>query len=286
MLEKTPLGVPPTFFRLDHWNNEDGLPNLLPSGTGGDWPFSRKILLAQAETLSSKDLERNLQLLFKVVKPLRVLWWTPVLTFIFLNKEVCIILFYVFIFREREREGEREGEKHWSVACCFLHAPHRGPARNQACALTGNSTGDLLVHRPSTQSTEPHPPGHQSPHLQWASSRRHSPANIYYCHECINICFSNYKYCNKSHPKSVLLFLRYTQATLISHRSKGLQSESQPHIPWGRPAITGDASEVCEQAVLVRAQASHPLKRSGRSMYLEKSLPPRLWAANLGNPRS
>ena len=29
----------------------------------------------------------------------------------------------------------------------------------QACALTGNRTGDPLGYRPDTQSTEPHQPG-------------------------------------------------------------------------------------------------------------------------------
>ena len=49
-------------------------------------------------------------------------------------------------------EGEREGEKHpcardTSIGC-LSHAPSWGPARNPACALTGNQTSQPLVRRP------------------------------------------------------------------------------------------------------------------------------------------
>ena len=59
--------------------------------------------------------------------------------------------FYLFIFRERGKEGEREREKHQGVVAS--HVPPRGdlarnPGATQACALTGNRTGDPLVHRP------------------------------------------------------------------------------------------------------------------------------------------
>ena len=58
-------------------------------------------------------------------------------------------IFYLFIFRERGREGEeREGNIN-----VWLHPmyPHWGPVLHatQACALTGNQTGDHLVHRPA-----------------------------------------------------------------------------------------------------------------------------------------
>ena len=57
---------------------------------------------------------------------------------------VCFLKdFYVFILREWEREGERVGEKHGStdspMAC-----PGTKPT-TQACALTGNRTGDLSL---------------------------------------------------------------------------------------------------------------------------------------------
>ena len=56
------------------------------------------------------------------------------------------LIFYLFIFRDRGREGEREGEKLQCVVAS--HVPPLGtwPA-TQACALTGNQTGDPLVHK-------------------------------------------------------------------------------------------------------------------------------------------
>ena len=54
--------------------------------------------------------------------------------------------FYLFVFRERGREGERKEEKH---QCVIASGPKLGtcPA-TQACALTGNQTGDPLILRP------------------------------------------------------------------------------------------------------------------------------------------
>ena len=54
---------------------------------------------------------------------------------------------------------EREGEKHQCVV-----ASHDPPLlgtlpATQACALTGNQTGDPLVWQAGAQSTEPHQPG-------------------------------------------------------------------------------------------------------------------------------
>ena len=60
--------------------------------------------------------------------------------------------FYLFIFRERGREGEKEGEKHQCVRETLIDClspalqPGTRPA-TQACALTGNRTGDLLFCR-------------------------------------------------------------------------------------------------------------------------------------------
>ena len=58
-----------------------------------------------------------------------------------------LLYFILFIFREREKEGKREGEKinMWLPPMC----PRLGgpvPA-TQACTLTGNRTGDSLVHK-------------------------------------------------------------------------------------------------------------------------------------------
>ena len=58
--------------------------------------------------------------------------------------------FYLLIFRERGREGQKEEEKHRdgieTSFGCLSHAPQLGtePAA-QACALTGNRTGDFLL---------------------------------------------------------------------------------------------------------------------------------------------
>ena len=55
--------------------------------------------------------------------------------------------FYLFIYRERERGGEREG----AIYQCVVASQHpilgAWPA-TQACAMTGNRTGDPLVLSP------------------------------------------------------------------------------------------------------------------------------------------
>ena len=57
-------------------------------------------------------------------------------------------ILFIYFYRERGREGEREGEKHQCVVAC--HMPPMGTQlTTQACALTGNQTGDPLVHRPA-----------------------------------------------------------------------------------------------------------------------------------------
>ena len=61
--------------------------------------------------------------------------------------------FYLFTFRERGREGERKGEKHQYMRDTSITLPLTCPQlgtclTTQACALTGNRTGDLSVHRP------------------------------------------------------------------------------------------------------------------------------------------
>ena len=55
---------------------------------------------------------------------------------------------FIYLLLERGREGERgEGEKHQCVVAS-VHAPLlRNCPATQACALTGNQTGDPLVHR-------------------------------------------------------------------------------------------------------------------------------------------
>ena len=75
----------------------------------------------------------------------------------FFFKDVFIFL---FIFRQRGRKREREGEKHQCVVA-FHAPPYWGPGpATQACALTGNQTGDPLVRRlalnPLSQTSQGH----------------------------------------------------------------------------------------------------------------------------------
>ena len=57
-------------------------------------------------------------------------------------------LINLFIFRERGREGERE-ERNINVWLPLTHPLLGTWPETQACSLTGNRTGDLLVHRPA-----------------------------------------------------------------------------------------------------------------------------------------
>ena len=69
-----------------------------------------------------------------------------------------IIFLKDFIFRERGREGERGRET--SMCGCLSHAPNWGTrSATQACALTGNQTGDPFGSQAGAQFTEPHQPG-------------------------------------------------------------------------------------------------------------------------------
>ena len=77
--------------------------------------------------------------------------------FIFKHIFPCFFkkIFYLFIFRKRGKVGERKGEKHQCVVA--FHAPPQPGtwATTQASALTGNRTGDPLVHRLAL-NPEPH----------------------------------------------------------------------------------------------------------------------------------
>ena len=69
------------------------------------------------------------------------IWFLLKIIFIFLK------IFYLLIFREKGREGERERNINvWLPLTCPLLGTW--PA-TQECALTGNQTGDPLVHRPT-----------------------------------------------------------------------------------------------------------------------------------------
>ena len=75
-------------------------------------------------------------------------------TIFFLKKR-----FYLFIYRERGWEGEREGEKHQCVVAS--HAPPTGDlACNPGMCTDRESNRRHFRSQASTQSTEPHQPGH------------------------------------------------------------------------------------------------------------------------------
>ena len=59
-----------------------------------------------------------------------------------------LFLKILFIFRERGREGEREGEKQQCVVDSHMRPPLGTWPTAQACTLTGNRTGDPLLHGP------------------------------------------------------------------------------------------------------------------------------------------
>ena len=72
------------------------------------------------------------------------------------------ILIYLFIFREkgRRKRGRETSMCERYIDQLPLGRPQPGIwATTQACVLTGNPTGNILVCRPGTQSTEPHQPG-------------------------------------------------------------------------------------------------------------------------------
>ena len=74
--------------------------------------------------------------------------------FLFLNNRLKIVFIYILRGEGREKERER------NINQLALARPHleTWPA-TQACALTGNCTGDLLVHRPVAFNPEAHQPG-------------------------------------------------------------------------------------------------------------------------------
>ena len=74
------------------------------------------------------------------------LWTVFFVRHLFLNTKV-FKRYFLFSFRQRGREGEREEKKYQCVvASCTPHNGEPDPT-TQACALTGNQTGNPLVCR-------------------------------------------------------------------------------------------------------------------------------------------
>ena len=94
---------------------------------------------------------------------------------------IFLILLF-FIFRERGREGEKEGAKHQcdrkkSTRCLpYVLSPGTKPI-TQACALTGNWTGDLSPCRTMPNQLR-HTSGVKWTHFKWISKFRYCK-----CHE-------------------------------------------------------------------------------------------------------
>ena len=59
------------------------------------------------------------------------LWWSWLSYCSYLQGNLLLLRFYLFLFRERGRKREREGEKHWCVRNvsigCLSHAPNQRP---------------------------------------------------------------------------------------------------------------------------------------------------------------
>ena len=61
-----------------------------------------------------------------------------------------LVKIFIDLFLEREWEGGRKRGRETSMCGCLLHAPLLGTwPVTQACALTGNQTGNPLVRRPA-----------------------------------------------------------------------------------------------------------------------------------------
>ena len=81
-------------------------------------------------------------------------WWVLTGTIFLEDNLQILILFYIYIsqdfiylFLDREEGREKESERNINVWLPFTH-PLRGTwPTTQACALTGNQTGDPLVRR-------------------------------------------------------------------------------------------------------------------------------------------
>ena len=78
------------------------------------------------------------------------------------HENACLFIdlfFKDFIYFYTEGRGERKRGRETSMRGCLMHPLLGAWSSIQAYALTGNRTGDPLVHRSALKSTEPHRPG-------------------------------------------------------------------------------------------------------------------------------
>ena len=73
----------------------------------------------------------------------------------FIMLYIYIFKDFIYLFLERGSKGKRKEEKHLSTCKKYIdllplaHPQLRTWPTTQACALTGNQTGDFSVHRPA-----------------------------------------------------------------------------------------------------------------------------------------
>ena len=67
--------------------------------------------------------------------------------------------YFIYLFLDRREGKEKERERNINVWLPLEHPLLGTWPTTEACALTGNQTGDPFVCRCCTQSTEPHQPG-------------------------------------------------------------------------------------------------------------------------------
>ena len=97
-----------------------------------DWELNLQAFVSQAGAQSTEPHQPGQYLLIY-------------LQFLFIFLRLSLL-----IFRKRGREGKREGDKYWCARetstgrLCHVPQTRAGPA-TQACALTGNEAGDLLL---------------------------------------------------------------------------------------------------------------------------------------------
>ena len=101
--------------------------------------FKKRYLWQSIETYRQPLLRIIFKFFFKLLITKRNSYWNSVLRTFFLKD-------FIYLFLDRGREGE--GKKSQCVIASCM-PPTGVLAHNAGCVLTGNQTGDSLVHRPA-----------------------------------------------------------------------------------------------------------------------------------------